>query len=129
MDKIKIHKIVMKLPKLNPALFKDIKKFGLSEGIIFYITYLRYAESIHLVRDVRAFDIEQEIYLQMWQEFTFEGKMPTHRFDYIDLGRVYVKYYYLICVERQRDRDQYLHNLSTINNFIKQVKLKKNKEF
>lgn len=123
MNKSKIYKIIMELPKFNPALFEDITKFGLSKGIVFYITYKKYKESMHCIENAH-FNIEYEIYLHMWKDLTFEGKIPTHSFSYIDC-KTYTKNYCLMCIERQRDREQQKHNLSVINNFIKCMKQNK----
>jgi hypothetical protein len=127
MDKVNVYETILGLPELSPEFFGDIIAFGKNEGIIFYITHLRYVESIICIENHLDLNIEQEIYLQMWKEFTFNGKIPTHQFVYTDRRKTYSRYYYLICVEKQRERDQRKHDLSVTNNFIKQVKQNKDK--
>jgi len=127
MDKGSIYETILGLPELSPEFFRDIIAFGKNEGILFYITHLRYIESIYALETHLDLDIEQEIYLHMWKEFTFNGKIPTHQFVYTDKCRTHSRYYYLICVEKQRERDQRKHDLSVTNNFIKQVMLTKDK--
>lgn len=127
MDRVSIYETIIGLPELSPEFFGGIIAFGKNEGILFYITHLRYVELLSHLKEYIDPDIEQDIFLQMWKEFTFNGKIPTHQFVYTDRCKTYSRYYYLICVEKQRERDQRKHDLSVTNNFIKQVKRNKDK--